>query len=275
MYAVAGQGVEKNGEGSHECLSFTGSHFGDLALVQNGTAEELYVVVYHFPFQVVAAGSPVVVVDGLVAVDGDEVVGRIACQLAVELSGCNYRLFVLGEAACRILHNAEGCGQYLVECYLVVVECFFLQFVYLVEDTFTLIDGCVLDGSFQLGYLLALCFAGILYILLYFLGFGTELVIAQGLDVGVFSLYLFYDGLNELHVACRLVAEQRLEKFVEIHCVLFFFLLFDVDVVCRRGSRPLSCFLCLALPVDGVLVADLYALCAHWSEPSVANCLQR
>ena len=74
MNAVACECVEEHGEGGDEGLTFTGSHFCNLALMQCDTAEELHVVVYHFPFQVVASCCPVVVVVGFVAFDCHEVV---------------------------------------------------------------------------------------------------------------------------------------------------------------------------------------------------------
>ena len=208
VHTVASEGVEENRQCSDEGLTFTRSHLGNLTLVQHRTTEELYVVVNHFPLQVVAACCPVVVVDGIVAIDGNEVVGRIGSQLAVELSSCDYSLLVLCKSAGCIFHDAESCRQHLVEGNLVVVECLFLQLVYLVEDIFTLVDRCVFDSGFQLGNLLSLSLAGVLYILLYFLGFCTKLVIAQGLDVRILGLYFLHDRLDELHVAGRLVAEQ-------------------------------------------------------------------
>ncbi len=79
MDAVTCQGIQEHGEGSHEGLTFTCCHLGDLSLMEYLTTEELHVVVDHLPFQVVATGSPVVVIDGFVSVDGDEILGRISC----------------------------------------------------------------------------------------------------------------------------------------------------------------------------------------------------
>ncbi len=97
--------------------------------MQHGAAKELDIVVHHLPFQVVATSRPVVVVDGLVAVDGDEVLARVASQFAVEVGGRDNGLLVLGKAACRLLDNREHLGQDLVKCLLVNVEHLLLQFV--------------------------------------------------------------------------------------------------------------------------------------------------
>ena len=99
VYTVTGQGVEEYGEGSHEGLTFTGCHFGNLAFVQYDTTEELYVVVYHVPGNFITACHPMVFVDGLVAFDADKVLG--SSQLAVEVIGRYGDFFVLRETACR------------------------------------------------------------------------------------------------------------------------------------------------------------------------------
>ena len=67
VYTVSGQCIEEYGQGSHQSLTFTGCHFRNLAFVQYHTAEQLYVVVYHVPYRIIATGYPVVLVDGLIA----------------------------------------------------------------------------------------------------------------------------------------------------------------------------------------------------------------
>ena len=171
--AVSGEGVEEDGERCHERLTFTRCHLGDFSLVEHLTAEELHIVVNHLPFQVVSASRPVVVVDGLVAVDGDEVFGGVGGQLAVEVGGRDDGLLVLGKAACGVFHNAESHGHHVVEGFFIDIERLFLQFVDLVEDGFTLVDGCILDGCLELGNLLFLLTSGFLYVLLNLFGLGT------------------------------------------------------------------------------------------------------
>ena len=56
VYTVACEGVEEYGKCSHKSLSFTGCHLGNLAFVENDTAEQLYIVVYHVPYHLVSAG---------------------------------------------------------------------------------------------------------------------------------------------------------------------------------------------------------------------------
>ena len=113
VYTLAGQGVEEYGQRSHQRFTLTRGHLGNLTLVQYHTAKELYVVVDHIPLQVVATCQPVVLVDGLVALDGDKLL--LGSQVAVELVGCYNHRLVLGKTAGRILHNGEGLRQNLVQ----------------------------------------------------------------------------------------------------------------------------------------------------------------
>ena len=207
--AISCQGIKEHGEGSDERLTFTGSHLGNLSLVQHDAAEELYVVVYHFPLQVIAAGRPVVVVDGLVAVDGDEVLARVGSQFAVEVGGCDDGLLVLGKAAGGILDDGKHLRHHLVEGVLVDVKHFLLQFVNLCEDIGTLVDGRVLDGGLQLLYLFFLLVGGVLNLALQLLGALTELVVRELLHLRIYSLHLLDEGADELVVTRCLVAEQR------------------------------------------------------------------
>ena len=197
---IAGQGIQEYRTGTNEGLTLTSSHLGNLALVQNNTTEELNVVVDHFPLEVIATCCPVIVVDSLVTIDGDEVVGWVGCQLTVKVVGCNHSLLVLCETASGILDDAESSRQNLVEGNLILVECFLLQLVDLVEDSFTLIDWSVFDFSLKLSNLCLFFLGSRLYVVLDFLCFSTEFVIAQGLDIFIFCLNLLYDWLNQLHV---------------------------------------------------------------------------
>ena len=47
VYAASGERVEVNRQGCDQRLTFTGLHLGDLALVQNGAADELHIEVPH------------------------------------------------------------------------------------------------------------------------------------------------------------------------------------------------------------------------------------
>ena len=124
VHTVASQGIQEHRERSHERLTFTRCHLGNLTLMEHGTTEELHVVVDHVPLQVVTAGHPMVVIDGLVAVDMHKVLG--GSQLAVEIVGRYHHFLVLGEAAGGFLHDAEGHGEHFVEGHFHIVEALFV-----------------------------------------------------------------------------------------------------------------------------------------------------
>ncbi len=113
VHTLAGQRVEEYGQGSHERLSLSRRHLGDLALVEHHAAEQLHVVMHHVPFDVVSARGPMRRVDGLVAVDGHEIL--LSGKVAVERRRRHLHRVVFGEAARRVLHDGESLGQYLVQ----------------------------------------------------------------------------------------------------------------------------------------------------------------
>ena len=83
MYTIPREGVEEDRQRRHQRLTLTRSHLGDLATVQYRPPEELHIVVHHVPGDLVAPSDPVVLIDGRVALDADEVVRHT--ELAVEV----------------------------------------------------------------------------------------------------------------------------------------------------------------------------------------------
>ena len=84
VHAVSCQGVEKHRQRCHKCLSLTGCHLGDFALMKHDAADKLYVVVDHVPSHLVSTCHPVVVVDGFAVVDFNEVFA-LGGEFAVEI----------------------------------------------------------------------------------------------------------------------------------------------------------------------------------------------
>ena len=145
----AGEGVEVDGQGSHEGLTFTGGHLSDLALMQHDTADDLAVVVHHVPSDHVAASHPAVLVVGLVAHDGDVLV--FGCQLAIEVGGSHLHGLVFAEVFGGGLHHRERLGQDLVQRLFDVVELQLFQLVDLVVE-FLLLVGLHVGVGFGLGF---------------------------------------------------------------------------------------------------------------------------
>ena len=199
--AIARQGVEEYGQGSDKRLTLTSGHLGNLTLVEHRTAEQLDVVVYHFPFQVIATCRPVVVIDGFVAIDGDEILTGVSSQFAVKVGGSHDGLLVLGKATGGLFDNGENLGHSLVECFFVDVEHFLLQLVYLGEDVGTLVNRRILDGGLELFDFLFLLVGRVLNVALNVLGALAQLVVIQLLDGGIGGFHLLDKWLDEFHVA--------------------------------------------------------------------------
>ena len=205
MDAVAGEGIEEDGEGGHEGLTLTGGHLGYLTLMEDYAAKELDIIVYHIPDGLVAAGYPVVVIDGLVAVDIDEVMG--GGKLAVEVGGGDDDVFILGEAAGGALHDGEGIGQDDVELLLHAVEHLLLKLVDMVEVALALLDGESLDlflGGLDLGLDIV---GAVLHLMLEGLGTGAEVIVGEEVYLLIGLLDLLNVGLDFAHVARGFVAK--------------------------------------------------------------------
>ena len=164
--------------------------------MEHASAEELHVVVYHLPLEVVATGSPVVVVDCLVAVDGDKVVFGVCREVTVKIVGCDYCLLVLCEAACRFLHYGEHLWHCLVELILVDVEDFFLQLVNLLKELCTLVYWRVFYLLLNGGYLRLLLLRRRLNAVLNLFRLCTEGIVVELLYLRRSSFDFLYKGLD-------------------------------------------------------------------------------
>ena len=196
MYTLARQGVEEYGERSHKGFTLTRSHLGDLTLVQYDTTKELHIVVHHVPLQVVTAGNPVVLVDGLVALDGDKLLlGR---QVAVEVVGRYDHRLVLGKTACRILHDGEGLGQNLVQHLLDLLVDRLRQLVDLLRELLLLLQGRfgLLELYFERCFALLVCGDKGGNLCFQRLAACAQLVVRELLDRGVYGLDLLDVRLN-------------------------------------------------------------------------------
>ena len=98
--AFVREGIEVNGQCGNERLTFTGSHLGYLTLVQYNTTDELNVVVNHVPCNLVSSGSPVVMVQGFVAVYINKVEALVSSEVAVHVVGCDDDVLAFSKAAC-------------------------------------------------------------------------------------------------------------------------------------------------------------------------------
>ena len=97
MDTLARKGIEEHRQCCHQGLTLTCRHLGNLSLMEGDTADELHVIVNHIPGYLVASRNPVVVIYGIVAVDGHKVV--VDAQVTVELGSLYDNLAVLSEAS--------------------------------------------------------------------------------------------------------------------------------------------------------------------------------
>ena len=119
MHAFTRQGVEVGRQSSHQRFAFTGLHFGDAALMQAYTADDLYRIGTHAHRAVggLAAGGESI---------GQNIVKRFTgCKALLELRGLGLKLLVRQRAVFGFL------GQHLVGNLL---QAFDLSFVALAKQ---------------------------------------------------------------------------------------------------------------------------------------------
>ena len=155
MHTVSGESIEKHRQRGHEGLTFTGSHFGNLSLVKNNTADELHIVVHHVPSDFVATGHPMVPVDGLIAVDAEEVLAMPG-KIAVEIGGSNLDGLILLESASGFLHAGKHQRKFFVQLVFKAVEHLFFKFVDFSPERFALVVFEGFDFLFKFGNTAAL-----------------------------------------------------------------------------------------------------------------------
>ena len=173
--------------------------------MQYNATEQLHIVMHHVPLGVVATSHPMVLVNGLVALNGYKVV---TCgKFAVKVIGCHLDGLVFSKAACGILYNGKHFGQRVVEGNLHAVEHLGFELVNLAENYFAVFNWSFLHFAFQLFNLLLDVIGRVLNSVLQFFGFGTQRVIVESLNSGIGRFDFLHPRLNEFHVACRLVTE--------------------------------------------------------------------
>ena len=218
--ALARECVQEHREGRDEGLAFTGRHLGNAAAlllvglegaVQDDTADELHVVMDHVPGNLVAAGDPVVLPDGLVVLDVDEIaaVGR---QVAVEVRRCDRDGLVLRKAAGGGFHDGEGLGEDLVETLLDGVVLVLDELVGFGGEGFLLGNGNVfLQFGLDFGDAVLEGFLDGEDLRAERGGTGPELIVGEGVDAGIGREDLVQHGLHLLHVPVGLGAENFLQ----------------------------------------------------------------
>ena len=213
MHPLARQSVKIDRQSGHKGLTLTSGHLSYLALVEDCAADELHVVVDHIPRNLVAAGHPVVVVVGLVALDIHAV--ESGTEVAVVVSRSHLHNLVLGEAASRFLNYRECLGKYLIEHFLCFVVRDFFEVLDMFVDFLFLAHGHIillLDTLAQLCELGFLRLNFLAYALLEFEGLCTEPVVGKLVDLRIGLKAGVEIGFHLLEVAVGLSAEKFRKK---------------------------------------------------------------
>ena len=208
VHTIACERIEEDRQRSHQRFTFTRRHFRNLTLVQNDATKQLHVIMHHIPSNLIAAGHPVILINRLVAFDLYEVV--CGCQITIKVCRFDSNGFVLSKAPCRRFHYGECLRHHLIEGLFKAFEDIFLQLIDLRENSFAVFDRCFFDLSFQFVYFLFNIIGRVLHFFLQLLCLCAQSVIIQFIDCRIDGFNLFDKGLNQLHVALRLVAEKFL-----------------------------------------------------------------
>ena len=215
MHTVACERIEEHRQRCHERLTLTCCHLGDFSLMEHGTTDELHVVVDHVPHRLVASSFPLVVPDGLVAVDIHKIVGLR--QFSVEIGGSDLNLLVLGESSCRFLYDGKDHRQVFIKSLLKDVENFFFQLVNLIKNWLSFLDIRLLDLRIEFCDLIPLGLHHFLELRLDLVSSRTQFIVGELLNLRINGIHLIDNRSERFHVASRLIAEQFTDKTIKSH----------------------------------------------------------
>ena len=210
MYAFARQGVQVNGQGSHQRLSLTGGHLGDLTLVQDHAADQLHVVMHHVPRNGLPGRIPRIAPKRTIAFDRH--IGMGSGQLPVKGLGRYLQYGIFRKAARRFLDHGKSLGKDLVEDILGDLINFLFEFVGLVEQRFLPFEVVVfgLGLGFQGSDLGLLVGHGRMDTVLELLCLGAKLVVGERLEGLPVGQRLVHQGHDLFDVLGGFVAEEKL-----------------------------------------------------------------
>ena len=208
MHSLAGQSIEKYGEGSHQGLSLTGRHLGYLSLMQDDTTDELHVVMDHVPRGRVASGHPCMAPVSLVPLYADIVV--LSTELAVHICGRHLDDLLLLESAGSGLHHGESVWKHLVQRLLDLLVYLLGQLVHLGGQSLFLLnrDSHVLQLGPEVLLLRLVSRYPVLNYFSYPVCLTSELIVRKPVYTVISSQNLCQYRLNLLHVPLGLGAEQ-------------------------------------------------------------------
>ena len=135
MHAIPGKSIQKYRQSRDKSFSFTCRHFGNFALVQNDTAEQLDIIMNHVPCHLIASGYPVILIDGFISFDMYKIMSQ--CQFPVKRCSSHGDRFILSKTTGSIFYYRKYLGQYLIKNFLIFFKNRFLDLVYFFPNGFT------------------------------------------------------------------------------------------------------------------------------------------
>ena len=163
---------------------------------------------HHRPLEIVTTCNPVIVVNRLGTVLRNFYEIASCRQFTVEVVGSNLNSFVRSKATCGFFYDSKSLGKRLFEGYIYAFEHFFLEFVDLGEEYFTVFDGSVLNFCANLSDFCVEVIPRTLDITLEFFGLCTQLVVAECFEGRRYRLDFLHPRLNFLHIAGSLTTKN-------------------------------------------------------------------
>ena len=216
MHTFACECIEEYWKSRHEGLTLSGSHLCDLTLMEHDTSDELYIVVYHVPCDLVSTGHPMVLPYGIVAFNRDKLLCRT--EVAVELSRLYTDDIILLETTCSRLHDCERLRENLIEYGLDSLIHLLDKLVRLGSELLLLVERNIcLDFKLDLSYTLLVRRNSLLDLCLQLVALGAELIIIKFINSFVCCEHLVKHRSELLEVSLGLGAENLLEQVCKSH----------------------------------------------------------
>ena len=207
MDTLACDSIQEHRQRSHECFTFTGSHLGDLSLMQDNTTDKLDIVMNHVPGNLVTACHPVILPQRLVTLDGNEVMRN--AELSVEIRRCYFYHRILSESSGSRLHDRKCLRENLIQKFLDLRILILHKFVRLRSQAFLLAYRYIFF-KFFLDFSNAFLerSLAIPQFFLQLLRLGPKFIIRKFVDRLIGSKYLIQNRFYLLHIPVGLSSEH-------------------------------------------------------------------
>ncbi len=213
VHTAARQCIEVNRQSSHQGFTFTGRHFRNFSAVQYHTTDELYIVMYHIPFDWSTGSVPFVFPESFVAFDDHEIFGRSQTMIVFR---CGHaQASVLGQAAGGFFYQRKGFGQDIRQhLFLDGIRIFFQLFNTVEQGFFFINIYRVLDLFLCLLDLRSNFCGGSFNFLLKFSCLVPQSVVSKFLYGRFCCFYFLYNLFYFLQVSGIFIAQKTFQNFI-------------------------------------------------------------